>query len=91
MKEHIAIAEAKKLGIPTFAIVDTNSDPTLVDFPIPANDDASKSIEKIMDILCVSIAEGLSERKQEREKIKDVKDPKEGKKESSKKEETVEE
>ncbi len=94
MKEHIAIAEAKKLGIPTFAIVDTNSDPTLVDFPIPANDDASKSIEKIMEILCVSIAEGLSERKQEREKIKDVKDVKDGKdgkKESSKKEETVEE
>lgn len=94
MKEHIAIAEAKKLGIPTFAIVDTNSDPTLVDFPIPANDDASKSIEKIIEILCVSIAEGLAERKQERDKIKDVKDVKdgkEGKKETSQKEETVEE
>ena len=91
MKEHIAIAEAKKLGIPTFAIVDTNSDPTLVDFPIPANDDASKSIEKIMDIVCASIAEGLAERKQERDKIKDVKDVKDGKKESPKKEETIEE
>lgn len=70
MKEHIAIAEAKKLGIPTFAIVDTNSDPTLVDFPIPANDDASKSIEKILDYICSNISEGLSERKQEREKMK---------------------
>jgi small subunit ribosomal protein S2 len=86
MKEHIAIAEAKKLGIPTFAIVDTNSDPTLVDFPIPANDDASKSIEKIIDILCASITEGLAERKQDREKIKD----KDEKKETSK-EEVIEE
>ena len=86
MKEHIAIAEAKKLGIPTFAIVDTNSDPTLVDFPIPANDDASKSIEKIIDILCASITEGLNERKQDREKIKD----KDEKKETSK-EEVIEE
>ena len=81
MKEHIAIAEAKKLGIPTFAIVDTNSDPTLVDFPIPANDDASKSIEKILEIVCASISEGLSERKQEREKIKT---DKEAKKETAK-------
>mgnify|MGYP002712035663 CR=1 FL=1 len=76
MKEHIAIAEAKKLGIPTFAIVDTNSDPTLVDFPIPANDDASKSIEKILDIVCGTISEGLAERKQEREKVKTEKAPK---------------
>jgi small subunit ribosomal protein S2 len=76
MKEHIAIAEAKKLGIPTFAIVDTNSDPTLVDFPIPANDDASKSIEKIIDIICATISEGLAERKQERDKVKTEKAPK---------------
>ena len=67
MKEHIAIAEAKKLGIPTFAIVDTNSDPTLVDFPIPGNDDASKSIEKILEYVCGTISEGLAERKQERD------------------------
>ncbi|MCB0410054.1 MAG: 30S ribosomal protein S2, partial [Flavobacteriales bacterium] len=80
MKEHIAIAEAKKLGIPTFAIVDTNSDPTLVDFPIPANDDASKSIEKILELVCASITEGLSERKQEREKIKSDKETKTAKK-----------
>lgn len=80
MKEHIAIAEAKKLGIPTFAIVDTNSDPTLVDFPIPANDDAAKSIEKILDIVCSTIAEGLAERKQEREKVKTEKAPKAEKK-----------
>jgi small subunit ribosomal protein S2 len=76
MKEHIAIAEAKKLGIPTFAIVDTNSDPTLVDFPIPANDDASKSIEKILELVCGTISEGLAERKQEREKVKTEKAPK---------------
>lgn len=69
-KEHIAVAEAKKLNIPTFAIVDTNSDPTMVDFPIPANDDAAKSIEKILDVVTASISKGLSERKQEREKIK---------------------
>ncbi len=51
LKEHIAVAEAKKLNIPTFAIVDTNSDPTKVDFPIPANDDASKSIDLIVKIM----------------------------------------
>lgn len=70
MKEHIAIAEAKKLGIPTFAIVDTNSDPTAVDFAIPANDDAEKSIEKIIDLVTSSIAKGLSERKQDKDKAK---------------------
>jgi small subunit ribosomal protein S2 len=67
-KEHIALAEAKKLGIPTFAMVDTNSDPRSVDFAIPSNDDASKSIAKIMDIVSEAIAEGLSERKMEKEK-----------------------
>ena len=60
-RENIAVAEAK-LGIPTFAIVDTNSDPSKVDFPIPANDDASRSIEKIIGLVCESIQEGLSER-----------------------------
>ena len=59
--------EAKKLGIPTFAIVDTNSDPTLVDFPIPANDDATRSIDKIIGLVCGAINEGLNERKQEKE------------------------
>ncbi len=67
-KEHIALAEAKKLGIPTFAMVDTNSDPRSVDFAIPSNDDASKSIAKVMDIVSEAIAEGLSERKMEKEK-----------------------
>jgi small subunit ribosomal protein S2 len=76
MKEHIAIAEAKKLGIPTFAIVDTNSDPTLVDFAIPANDDATDSIAKIMDIITIDIAKGLAERKTEKDKVKAEKEPK---------------
>jgi small subunit ribosomal protein S2 len=67
-KEHIAVAEAKKLNIPTFAIVDTNSNPKLVDFPIPANDDASKSIDLITSIMTNAIAEGLSERKLDRDK-----------------------
>jgi small subunit ribosomal protein S2 len=64
LKEHIAIAEAKKLGIPTFAIVDTNSNPNLVDFAIPANDDATKSIDKIMELVTRDIAVGLAERKE---------------------------
>jgi small subunit ribosomal protein S2 len=68
-KEHIAVAEARKLNIPTFAIVDTNSDPTLVDFPIPANDDATSSIDKIVGIMCDAITEGLNERKSEKEKV----------------------
>ena len=67
-KEHIAISEAKKLNIPTFAIVDTNTDPNLIDFPIPGNDDASKSISVIIEYLTQSITEGLTERKMEREK-----------------------
>ncbi|PJA07147.1 MAG: 30S ribosomal protein S2, partial [Flavobacteriales bacterium CG_4_10_14_0_2_um_filter_32_8] len=70
LNERIAIAEAKKLGIPTFAIVDTNSDPTLVDFAIPGNDDATRSISKIMDIITKDIAQGLAERKVDKEKVK---------------------
>jgi small subunit ribosomal protein S2 len=68
MKEHIAVSEAKRLGIPVFAMVDTNSDPTDIDFPIPANDDASKSISLIIGILCQAIEEGLGERKFEKDK-----------------------
>lgn len=68
MKEKIAIAEARKLNIPTFAMVDTNSDPTLIDFPIPANDDASKSIQLITKLIVDSIEEGLTERKVEKDK-----------------------
>lgn len=63
MKEHIAVAEANRLGIPVFAMVDTNSDPENVDFVIPANDDASKSIELVLDTVCAAMAEGLEERK----------------------------
>ncbi len=67
-KEHIAVAEAHKLGIPVFAMVDTNSDPRVADFPIPSNDDASKSISKILDVIIGAINEGLGERKNEKEK-----------------------
>ena len=66
LKEHIAVREANRLGIPVFAMVDTNSDPTNVDFVIPANDDASKSIEVILDAVCGAMAEGLEERKAEK-------------------------
>jgi small subunit ribosomal protein S2 len=62
-KEHIAVAEARKLNIPTFAMVDTNSDPTKVDFPIPANDDATKSIDLILSVMVQAINEGMEERK----------------------------
>jgi len=68
LKEHIALAEARKLNIPTFAIVDTNSDPRTVDFPIPANDDASKSISLIVETIVKAIEEGLVERKFDRDK-----------------------
>ncbi len=68
MKEYIAVREAKRLNIPVFAIVDTNSDPNEVDFAIPANDDASKSISLIIDIVSKAIQEGLDERKVEKEK-----------------------
>jgi len=67
MKEHIAVAEAHKLNIPTFAITDTNTDPTQVDFAIPANDDATKSISLIIETMVKAIEEGLSERKVDKE------------------------
>jgi small subunit ribosomal protein S2 len=66
MKEHIAVAEANRLSIPVFALVDTNSNPNNIDFVIPANDDATKSIEVIVDALCIAITEGLEERKVEK-------------------------
>ena len=66
MKEHIAVKEANRLGIPVFAIVDTNSDPKDVDFMIPANDDAKDSVEVILNACCAAIAEGLEERKAEK-------------------------
>ncbi len=67
-KEKIAVAEARKLNIPIFAMVDTNTDPNLIDFPIPANDDASKSIALILKVVTSAVAEGLAERKMAREK-----------------------
>jgi small subunit ribosomal protein S2 len=87
VKENIAVREATRLNIPVFAIVDTNSNPNLVDFPIPANDDASKSIDLIVSYLAEAIEEGLSERKLEKDKettakdkkVKDAKDAKEAK------------
>ena len=66
-REHIAIAEAMKLNIPIFAMVDTNSDPRLIDYSIPANDDASKSIDKILTYVTDAIAEGLAERKADKD------------------------
>ena len=65
-REHIAVKEAQKLNIPIFAMVDTNADPREVDYVIPANDDASKSIEKIMTLVTDAVAEGLHERKQDK-------------------------
>jgi small subunit ribosomal protein S2 len=65
--EHIALAEAKRLGITTFAMVDTNSDPTKVDFAIPSNDDATKSIAIIVQYLTAAIMEGLQERSQNKD------------------------
>lgn len=68
MREHIAVKEAQKLNIPIFAMVDTNSDPREVDYVIPANDDASKSIEKVLTYVTGAIAEGLENRKNDKEK-----------------------
>lgn len=71
-KEHIAVKEAKRLNIPVFGIVDTNSNPNPIDFPIPANDDASRSISLIIDVVAKAIEEGLDERKAEKEKVVEV-------------------
>ena len=68
LNEKIAVAEANKLGITTFAIIDTNSDPSFIDFPIPANDDATKSISLIMDVITDAIKEGLEERKVDKDR-----------------------
>ena len=71
--EKIAIREARKLKIPIFAMVDTNSDPKDIDFLIPSNDDATKSIEKIFSIISKSIEEGLNQRKKEKEEQEQIK------------------
>ena len=67
-REHLAVAEAQKLNIPIFAIVDTNSDPTKVDYPIPANDDAAKSVYLITREFSNAIIEGMQERKDKADK-----------------------
>ena len=73
LKEHIALSEAKRLNIPTFAMVDTNSNPKLVDFPIPSNDDATKSITIVLDAICGAIKEGLDDRKVSKESTDEAK------------------
>jgi small subunit ribosomal protein S2 len=75
-KENIAVKEATRLGIPVFAMVDTNSDPSEIEFPIPANDDASKSISLIVGLVCKAVEEGLDERKLEKDKEIQQKDKK---------------
>jgi small subunit ribosomal protein S2 len=87
-KEHIAVAEAKRLGIPTFAIVDTNSNPNFVDYAIPANDDASSSVAYIIELMCKAINEGLGERKMDKEAV--AADEKEGKNSKDEAEELAE-
>jgi len=79
LKENIAVREANRLGIPVFAIVDTNSNPNNIDFVIPANDDAKDSVEAILDACCAAIAEGIEERKAEKadEKAADAQDDEE--------------
>ena len=77
MKEHIAVEEANRLGIPVFGIVDTNSNPANIDFMIPANDDASKSIDLILATVCEAINEGLEERKVEKVDNKDAEEEEE--------------
>lgn len=90
-REHIAVAEAKRLGIPTFGIVDTNSNPNEVDFPIPANDDAADSVALILETVSAAINEGLRERKAEKtdDTAKEKTTKKEAESEAVKAEETA--
>ena len=87
MKEHIAVKEANRLGIPVFGIVDTNSDPKNIDYIIPANDDAKDSIEVILSAVCGAIAEGLQERKVEKADDKAAAEQKDQPKKAARKEE----
>ena len=84
--EHIALDESRKLGMRTFAMVDTNSDPNLVDFPVPANDDSSKSIEQVVNYLGGCVAEGVQQRKDDQAAAKKQKEEQEAAKEAAKKE-----
>jgi len=88
LKEKIAVREAKRLGIPVFAMVDTNSDPEGIDFVIPANDDASSSVAYIVELMCKAINEGLGERKMDKEAV--AADEKEGKNSKEEAEELAE-
>ncbi|PIB28989.1 30S ribosomal protein S2 [Maribacter sp. 4G9] len=90
MREHIAVKEAQKLNIPIFAMVDTNSDPRDVDFVIPSNDDASKSIEIIMSQVTEAVAEGLAERKSEKSEGSEDKKEKSSKKKEKESKEDLE-
>jgi small subunit ribosomal protein S2 len=72
LRENIALLEAKRLNIPIFAMVDTNTNPKLVDFPIPANDDATKSISIILETVCNAIKHGLEDRKNMKDKPADT-------------------
>ncbi|MFC2112217.1 30S ribosomal protein S2 [Bacteroidota bacterium] len=90
-KEYIAVREANRLNIPVFGMVDTNSNPRMVDFPIPSNDDASKSISLVVDEVCKAIEEGLSERKMERDKEDENKQKEAEKKAAIEEGETTEE
>ena len=91
MKEHIAVKEANRLGIPVFGIVDTNSDPKNIDYIIPANDDAKDSVEAILSAVCGAIAEGLEERKAEKADDKAAAEQKDQpKKKAARKEEAAE-
>ncbi|MBP3253426.1 MAG: 30S ribosomal protein S2 [Bacteroidales bacterium] len=82
-KEHIAVSEARRLNIPTFAIVDTNCNPDLIDFPIPGNDDASKSIALILEYMCSAIEQGMQERKLDKEAQEEAKGEKDSLNEAS--------
>ncbi|WP_127136492.1 30S ribosomal protein S2 [Flagellimonas oceanensis] len=90
MREHIAVKEAQKLNIPIFAMVDTNSDPRDVDYAIPSNDDAGKSIEAILESVTSAVAEGLEERKSEKNNGKDKEEGKASKKDEAPKEKKAE-
>lgn len=90
MHEHIAVKEAKKLGIPVFAMCDTNTDPNSVDFAIPANDDASKSIQEIVSYLYECIVEGLADRKNQKEEAKESEEKEEAVKAAPEAEASVE-
>ncbi len=89
MKEHIAVKEANRLGIPVFGIVDTNSDPKNIDYVIPANDDAKDSVDAILSAVCGAIAEGLEERKAEKADDKAAAEQKDQPKKAARKEEAA--